>query len=111
MAGAIQIQKDNVDIILARTRETPPWTTPHYRARSDWRVIAICWVGGLVTLLLVWLLIGTDVKAWVRYGDGALVIRVLVWGPIVGAAAFGVRKLLLLDQPGGFKLFAWQVAK
>lgn len=109
MNGPLVIQKDNVDQLppYSSLKETAPWGSPAHRPRLDWRVVAVL----CVFLLIAGWLVSRDVRDWLAYGWGAELIRVAVWSAVIIAILFGLKRLLLIEQPGGFRLFAWQVGK
>lgn len=108
MAGPIILEKDNKDVLPPRANagEWAPWGAPARPALIDWRV-----AGVLCAFLLIagWLL-APAVGAWLG-GWGAQVIRIVVYGSLALAGLAGLKRLALVDQPGGFRLFFWQVAR
>jgi hypothetical protein len=106
--GPIIIQKDNVDDIPAVGRELPPWNSAQKR-RLDWRIVAVCWAGGLLALPLLYWLFAHDVRDWATQSWGAPLIKAVAWGIPIAAGLFVLRRLLLVEQPGGFKVPLWQL--
>lgn len=107
--GPLILQKDDVDKVPKSPLDSPPWGVPRPAQRADWRVVAVLCVFGVVTLLLVWWLIGADVRRWVRDGDGGILVRLVVWGLPLTGLLLALRRLLLVEQPGGFRVPLWQL--
>lgn len=107
--GPLILQKDDVDRVPKTAQDTPPWGAPPAPRRADWRVVAVLCVFGIVVLLLLYWLIGGDVRDWVRYGDGGLLLRLVLWGLGIGAVGIVLRRLFLVEQPGGFRVPLWQL--
>lgn len=102
MPAPRNVQYDNVDVIPQVTPDGAPWTnTPVYRA--DWRVTAARGGVGVLLLLIGYWLVGDDVREWLRYSWGGW----LVIGAALIASLFAIKRLLLVEQPGGFKVFIW----
>lgn len=107
--GPLILQKDDVDKVPKTAQDTPPWGASPAPRRSDWRVVAVLCVFGIIAVLLLWWLIGADVRDWVRYGDGGLLLRLVLWGLGIGAVGMVARRLLFVEQPGGFRVPLWQL--
>jgi len=84
---------------------TPPWAMG--RARADWRVTTARGVVGLLALLLGYWLVGDDIREWLRWGDGAWVVKALV---LIGLA-YLVKRYLLFDRVRGLPLATARLAR
>lgn len=101
-AGPITIQRDDVDKLPPTgPRDAAPWGTPRHIPRLDWRVCAVI----CVFVLVAGWLISSDVRAWLASGWG---LR-LSWGAATLAVLFVLRRLVLVEQPGGFRVPIWQL--
>jgi hypothetical protein len=98
-------QTDNADQLppYGSTREASPYPQPRTIV-LDWRALAVLCVFVAVIGGLLLLAYGRDVRMWIAYGSGRLVIG----GALLLAGAFAVRRLLMIEQPGGYKVFIWQ---
>lgn len=109
MSGPIHIIKDNVDDIPSVGRELPPWNAASHRRRAEWRVEAVRAVAVLLALPLLYWLIGADVRRWLQESWGGFVVWVIVWGALFLGALAVLRRLILVEQPGGFRVPLWQL--
>ena len=98
-------QTDNADALppYSGTREASPYPTPRTLV-LDWRGLAVVCAFLLFGGLVGWWLVGDDIRAWVRWGSGGAVL----WVAGGLGVLFAVRALLLVEQPGGYKVFVWQ---
>lgn len=109
MMGPLILQKDDVDKVPKAPLDTPPWAIQRPQQRADWRVAAVLCAFGIAVLLLGWWLIGADIRDWVRYSDGGPLVRFVLWSLGLGTVGMIVRRLLLVEQPGGFRVPLWQL--
>lgn len=110
MAGPIQVQKDNLDTYPSVPREAPPWEVGWPRL-LDWRTVGVLCATALVFFLVLYWLFGQDVREWLRYGEGSWWLRLVLFGAAVFGALAILRSLLLVKQPGGFRVPFWSVAR
>jgi len=111
MNGPLIVQKDDVDKVPKTPTDSPPWLQVAHPRRQDWRVVATLCAFGLIGLLLLWWLIGADVREWVAYSWGGLVVKAAIGGALALVALHQLKRLLLVEQPGGYKLLLWQTAQ
>lgn len=109
MMGPVILQKDDVDKVPKTAQDVPPWGAPPLPRRLDWRVVAVLCPFGLILFLLLYWLIGGDIRDWVRYGDGGVLVRLVMWGLGLGLLGLVARRLFLVEQPGGFRVPLWQL--
>ncbi len=75
------------------------WSRPQ-RPAFDWRGLGVLCLFALFGLLITYWLFGRDVRYWIQFGGGG-------WVPnaaILIALAFLVKRFLLVEQPGGYKV-------
>ena len=107
--GPLILQKDDVDKVPKAPIAAPKWGTKEQPSRLDWRVVAVLCVFAVVSLLVLYWLFGADVRDWIRYGDGGMLVRFAVYGGLVAVCGAVARRLLLVEQPGGFRVPLWQL--
>ena len=96
------IQHDNADREPQGSKASSgdhSWSRPQPRA-FDWRGIGVLCGFLLMLLLIGYWLFGRDIRFWIQYGGGG-------WVPnaaILVALAFLIKKFLLVEQPGGYKV-------
>lgn len=101
-------QIDNADQLPPYNGGDPaPYEQPRPRARHDWPTEAARWIGGLLTLLIVYWLVGRDVRYWLTTPEGSAVK--LIAGAV--ALAFALRRLILVRQPGGYQVALWETTR
>lgn len=105
MPAPIMVQRDDVDKLPpGGASEPPPWGAPRARARLDWpAVVALC-VFALLLLLIGYWLFADTVRSWYRYDGGEGWVRMAIGTGFIFAVLFGLKRLLLVEQPGGFKV-------
>lgn len=110
MPGPIQVQKDNLDTYPSVPREAPPWEVGWPRL-LDWRTVGVLCLTAVIFFLVLYWLFGQDVREWLRYGDGAWWLRLVLFGAALFGALAVLRSLILVKQPGGFRVPFWSVAR
>lgn len=102
-------QIDNVDTLPpgSQVGEVAPWQ-PLPRARMGWAEIVAAGGVGVVLVLVVWWLIGADVRFWISYSWGGMVIKAAFGLGFLFIALAGIRRTLLVDQRG-YKVPIWDV--
>jgi hypothetical protein len=100
------VQHDNLDKLPAGagSHEREPWARPA-RAMLDWRGLAVLCGFLLIGGLFAYWLIGRDVREWISYSWGGLVVK----GALVVALLFLAKHWMLVEQPGGYKVFWFRV--
>lgn len=92
-------QYDNADALPPYNGgDTAPYEHPRPKARMDWPSVVATWVGGIVLLLVVYWLVGRDVKAWLGTTEGGI-FKALV---ALVVCLYIVRRFVLVRQPGGY---------
>jgi hypothetical protein len=101
-------QVDNVDTLppASNVREIPPWQSSPTRL-IDWRGLGVLCLFFLLACPLGWFIVGRDIREWVSYGWGGKAIAAVFALGFVYAALLAVRHLLIIEQPGGFKVAIW----
>ena len=105
----IQIrQHDNADQLPPTNGGDPsPYELPRQRPRLDWPSEIARWVGGIVLLLVVYWLVGGDVREWLGTWEGGAVR----WLVIFVALVYAARRMILVRQPGGYLVALWQATR
>lgn len=95
------IQHDNLDKAPATgAHEREPWAREP-RVLLNWQGLAVLCVSLIFAGLIVYMLLGRDLRAWIEYSWGGWVIK----AALLFAALFLVKRWLLVEQPGGYKVF------
>lgn len=104
-------QIDNVDTLPPGSQlgEVAPWQ-PSARARMGWAEIVACGGVGTVVLLIIWYLIGSDVRFWISYGFGATVVNGIIVLAFAAVIVAIVRRAVLVNQRG-YQVPIWDVAR
>lgn len=104
-------QVDNVDTLPpgSQAGEVAPWQ-PIGRARMGWAEIVAAGGVALLFLLIGWWLIGADVRYWISYSWGGLVVKVLAGLALLAVVLAMLRRAVLVDQRG-YQVPIWEVAR
>ena len=98
-------QYDNADALPPTNgSDGSPYEQPRVRARLDWPAEIARWIGGIAAGLLLYWLIGADVRYWLSTPEGSA-IKALAF---VVVLAFVARRLILVRQPGGYLVALWR---
>lgn len=96
------IQHDNLDKAPASgAHDSAPWMRS--RVLFDWRGLGVLCGSGVIVFLLAYWLFGRDIRYWIA--DRPWIIYLAVALAILSYA----KRWLLIEQPGGYRIFFWQV--
>lgn len=111
MNNPLIVQRDDIDKIPPTAKDSPPWPTPATRPRQDWRVVAVLCGSALASILILWMLAGADIHRWMSFGWGGMALKWALGGAAAIILLRQIRALLIVEQPGGYRLLLWQIAR
>lgn len=101
-------QTDNADHLPPYNgSDAAPYERPYVAPRTDWAIEGVRWAGGILAMLILYWLIGRDVREWLWTPEASTVK--LVIGLVI--LLFVVKRLMLVRQPGGYIVSLLDVVK